>query len=71
MPPEEDKKDYEASYVWEDDDGSLPEILPEEVLGWLLMRRSSLSSSARLAIGSSPQHPATVRCGESYAAARG
>ena len=35
---------------WEDLEGSLPDILPQEVLGWLLLRRSGLSSQARLSI---------------------
>lgn len=35
---------------WDEIDGGLPEILPEEVLGWLLMRRSGLSSQSKLSI---------------------
>ena len=35
---------------WEDVEGTLPEILPPEVLGWLLLKRSGLSSQSRLSI---------------------
>lgn len=37
-------------YQWEDDELLLPSILPEEVLGWILMRRSGLPASAKLNI---------------------
>ena len=40
----------EEEVQWEDVDGSLPEILPPEVLGWLLLKRSGLSSQSRLSI---------------------
>ena len=35
---------------WDEFDPTLLEILPEEVLGWLLLRRSGLPASARLSI---------------------
>lgn len=38
---------------WEETEKDLPAILPEEVLGWLLMRRSGLSSTSRLSIQAS------------------
>ena len=40
-------------YHWEDDETSFQDIIPEEVLGWLLMRRSGLPSAAKLAIQAS------------------
>ena len=40
----------ESVHVWEEDEAQLPEIIPEEVLGWLLMRRSGLPSAAKLSI---------------------
>lgn len=42
--------DIEDSFAWEDVDTALPDILPEEVLGWLLLRRSGLSSSSKLSV---------------------
>ena len=38
----------EEENVWDDLETTLPDILPEEVLGWLLMRRTGLPSSAKL-----------------------
>ena len=35
---------------WEDLETTLPQILPEEVLGWLLLRRSGLASSAKMSV---------------------
>ena len=35
---------------WSELENQLPSILPEEVLGWLLLKRSGLSSAARLSI---------------------
>lgn len=43
----------EPSHSWEDESTLLPEILPQEVLGWILMRRSGLPSSSRLSIQAS------------------
>ena len=40
----------ESTYHWEDEEMYLPEILPDEVLGWLLMRRSGLPSASKLSI---------------------
>jgi hypothetical protein len=37
----------------EETEKDLPAILPEEVLGWLPMRRSGLSSTSRLSIQAS------------------
>ncbi|CAK9111071.1 unnamed protein product, partial [Durusdinium trenchii] len=36
--------------LWDDMDSSLPEVLPPELLGWLMLRRSSLSPQQRLNI---------------------
>ena len=36
--------------LWDDMDSSLPEVLPPELLGWLMLRRSSLSAQQRLNI---------------------
>ena len=49
-----DEDDEEMA--WLDLEGKLPDILPEEVLGWLLMRRSNLPSAAKLAIQASSQN---------------
>ena len=46
----EDSFEEAAAFEWEELESSLPEILPEEVLGWLLLRRSGLSSSSKLSI---------------------
>ena len=40
----------EPAVEWDEEDSQLPQILPEEVLGWLLLKRSSLPSAARLSI---------------------
>ena len=39
--------------VWDDLDTGLPEVLPTELVGWLMLRRCSLSSQQRLNILSS------------------
>ena len=36
--------------VWDDLDQGLPEVLPSELVGWLMLRRCSLSSQQRLNI---------------------
>ena len=46
----EDEDEEGDEQPWEDEDHMMPVVLPEEVLGWLLMRRSGLSSQAKLAI---------------------
>ena len=38
--------------LWERYDESLPDVLPSEVLGWLLLRRSGISHQASLAVQS-------------------
>ncbi len=40
----------EEEVEWDQQANVLPEVLPEEILGWLLLRRSGLPSSAKLAI---------------------
>ena len=40
----------DADDDWEDLEATLPPILPEEVLGWLLMRRSGLQSASKLSL---------------------
>ncbi|CAE7471677.1 TY1B-A, partial [Symbiodinium necroappetens] len=50
----EDSSDTESEIQWEEflhDE----EVVPEEVLGWLLLRKAGLSSSARLAVQSALQ----------------
>ena len=44
----EDQED--TTPAWDETDLALPEILPPEVLGWLLLRRSGLSAQSRLGI---------------------
>ena len=39
--------------VWDDLDTGLPEVLPTELVGWLMLRRCALSSQQRLNILSS------------------
>ena len=46
----EDEDEEGDEQPWEDEDHMMPVVLPEEVLGWLLMRKSGLSSQAKLAI---------------------
>lgn len=43
-------QEEDEDHQWEDLESSLPDILPQEVLAWLLLRRSGLSSQARLSI---------------------
>ena len=48
---ETDTEDFLAGIrVWDDLDTGLPEVLPTELLGWLMLRRCSLSSQQRLNI---------------------
>ena len=43
-------KAVEDLQLWEQQEESLPEVLPPEVLGWLLLRRSNLSQQERLSV---------------------
>ena len=43
-------KALEDVRLWEAHDEQLPEVLPSEVLGWLLLRRAGLSSQQRLSV---------------------
>ena len=45
-----------AVKLWDEMDSSLPEVLPTELLGWLILRRSGLSAQQRLNILSSVNH---------------
>ena len=47
-----DKEEF-AEDAWTDFDTELPMVLPEEVLGWLLLRRSGLPPQARLSVQAS------------------
>ena len=55
---EEDPGDSESesSIAWEEFQVEQQEIVPDEILGWLLLRRSGLSSTSRLAIQASIQN---------------
>ena len=39
--------------LWSDMDDGLPEVLPTEILGWIMLRRSSLNAAQRLSVLSS------------------
>ena len=39
--------------LWADMDDGLPEVLPTEILGWIMLRRSSLNAAQRLSVLSS------------------
>ena len=41
---------------WDELEQDAPEVLPPEILGWLLLRRANLSSSARLSVQASVQN---------------
>ena len=43
-------KAVEDLRLWEQQEEALPEVLPPEVLGWLLLRRSNLSQQERLSV---------------------
>ena len=43
-------KAFEGVQLWEAHDEPLPEVLPSEVLGWLLLRRAGLTSQQRLSV---------------------
>ena len=43
-------KALEDVKLWEAHDEELPEVLPSEVLGWLLLRRAGLTSQQRLSV---------------------
>ena len=43
-------KAVEDLQLWDQQEESLPEVLPPEVLGWLLLRRSNLSQQERLSV---------------------
>ena len=45
-----DGEEETPEYNWQDIESSLPDVFPEEVLGWLLLKRSGLSSASRLSI---------------------
>lgn len=47
---DEQEEDVDENHQWDDLESSLPQILPEEVLGWILMRRSGLPSASKLSI---------------------
>ena len=36
--------------MWQEQEESLPEVLPPEVLGWLLLRRSNITHQERLSV---------------------
>ena len=39
--------------MWDDLDQGLPEVLPTELVGWIMLRKSSLSAAQRLNVLSS------------------
>ncbi|CAE7438764.1 unnamed protein product [Symbiodinium sp. CCMP2592] len=43
-------KALEDLSIWEAHEETLPEVLPSEVLGWLLLRRANLGNQARLSV---------------------
>ena len=45
----EDEDDW-GIHLWSDLDTGLPEVLPSEIIGWLMLRRSNLTSQQRLNI---------------------
>ena len=46
----ESRDEASQEHPWEDTENDLPAILPEEVIGWLLLRRAGLPASSRLSI---------------------
>ena len=46
--------------LWESYTEVLEEALPQELLGWLLLRRAGLSNSARLNVQAAEAHPTNV-----------
>ena len=44
------QKALEDLYMWQEQEESLPEVLPPEVLGWLLLRRSNITHQERLSV---------------------
>ena len=50
---ESETADTWGTQMWEDLDTGLPEVLPTEILGWLMLRRCNLSAQQRLNVLSS------------------
>ena len=48
-----DEDDDELATMWDDLDQGLPEVLPTELIGWIMLRKSSLSAAQRLNVLSS------------------
>ena len=48
-----DSEDEQNDNFWEDLDTGLPEVLPSELLGWIMLRKSSLNAAQRLNVLSS------------------
>ena len=48
-----DSEDEQDDNFWDDLDTGLPEVLPSELLGWIMLRKSSLNAAQRLNVLSS------------------
>ena len=51
--PSDSEEDPENDHFWDDLDVGLPEVLPSELIGWIMLRKSSLNAAQRLNVLSS------------------
>ena len=53
---DDDSSSFGEDYAWDELEVEEVHVLPDEILGWLLLRRANLSSANRLAVQSSVQN---------------
>ena len=53
---QEEEESSEDDLPWDELEQEAPDVLPPEILGWLLLRRANLSSAARLSVQASVQN---------------
>ena len=66
----ESRDEASQEHPWEDTENDLPAILPEEVIGWLLLRRRITCILSPVHSGGGGQQPSLQRCGASHATSR-